>query len=198
MLGPLRFAHLLAILLLVGFCARLAYVLGQAASDPAFALPILDGAYYVEWARSLAAGRAGPLGGHPGESGSAFYLAPLYPLFLAGIMRVFGENYALIYYAQQLLMILTAAFIGLAGRRLSGDWAGPVQTMIGTIVLTRRREHLGFGHARDSEPGGASAAKGRGRFRRDDRQDECRPQNCNVPQGRLPAQRIEPKIVGAP
>ena len=124
MLGPLRFAHLLAILLLVGFCARLAYVLGQAASDPAFALPILDGAYYVEWARSLAEGRAGPLGGHPGESGNAFYLAPLYPLFLAGFMRVFGENYALIYYAQQLLMILSAAFIGLAGRRLSGEWAG--------------------------------------------------------------------------
>jgi len=78
----------------------------------------------VEWARSLAEGRAAPLGGHPGESGSAFYLAPLYPLFLAGIMRVFGENYALIYYAQQLLMILAAAFFGVAGRRLSGEWAG--------------------------------------------------------------------------
>jgi tetratricopeptide (TPR) repeat protein len=124
MLGPLRFAHLLAILLLVGFAARLAYVLGQAASDPAFALPILDGAYYVEWARSLAAGRAGPLAGHPGESASAFYLAPLYPLFLAGMVRAFGENFALIYYAQQLLVILSAAFLALAGRRLAGEWAG--------------------------------------------------------------------------
>ena len=53
----------------------MAYLVSQPSSDPSFAHPTLDGAYYAAWAKSLSAGQPGP--------GGAFYLAPLYPHLLA-------------------------------------------------------------------------------------------------------------------
>ncbi len=124
MVRRLRFVHLLWSLFLAGFGTRLAYVIAQIRADPEFSLPILDGAYYLEWARALAEGRGGPLAGHPAELPSAFYLAPLYPLLLSGFLRLFGDNFALLYYVQQLLVLAAAGFLVVAGRRLVGDAAG--------------------------------------------------------------------------
>lgn len=129
----IRFPQLLAGILLLGFLARLVYVLRQAAFDPTFALPILDGAYYMEWARALASGHAGPLAGHPHETAGAFYLAPLYPLALSLWLRAFGDGPWLLHYAQEILMLGAAAALGLAGRRLAGEGAGLAAAL---LVLT--------------------------------------------------------------
>ena len=51
----LGFGWRLVVVLACAFALRLPYVLLQAASDPTFAQPVVDGAYYFDWARSLAA-----------------------------------------------------------------------------------------------------------------------------------------------
>ena len=112
-----RFGWTLAAVLLCAFLLRLGYVLGQAATDPIFAQPVADGAYYFEWARSLATGTLGI------EEG-AFYRAPLYAYALGWFLQAFGENFGLLYYSQQVLMLATAAMLALAGRRLMGDAVG--------------------------------------------------------------------------
>ena len=111
-----RFKWALGATLVAALGVRVAYVVAQPASDPTFATPVLDGAYYVDWARSLAAGGTGPPG--------AYYLAPLYPVLLGLFFRVCGENFGLLYYAQHVLGVSTAGLCGLASRRLAGDAAG--------------------------------------------------------------------------
>lgn len=118
-----RFMLWLGAVLSAGFVARLAYVVGEARSNPTFALPMLDGAYYLEWARALAHGRAGPLAGNPADLPSAFYLAPLYPAALSGFLRLFGENLPLLAYAQEVLTLAAAAMLAFAARRLASAGA---------------------------------------------------------------------------
>lgn len=111
-----RFRTALAAIALTGWVVRAAYVAAQPATDPDFARPILDGAYYVEWARALASGGHGPSG--------AFYLAPLYPWTLAGLFAVAGERFGLLYALQHALVAGGAVFLGLAARRAAGEASG--------------------------------------------------------------------------
>lgn len=111
-----RFHISLLAILLGGFALRLAYVLTQPSSDPYFAQPAFDGAYYVEWARAIAAGEPGPEG--------AYYLAPLYPHLMAALIKLTGGTFGTLYLLQQLLGVGSAAVIALAGRRTIGEFAG--------------------------------------------------------------------------
>ena len=106
----------LALVLLAATAARIGYVLAQPATDPDFSRPMLDGAYFFDWARSLASGHGGP--------GGAFYLAPLYPYLLAGFVRLFGESFALLYIAQHLFVVASAALLAGVARRASSERAG--------------------------------------------------------------------------
>ena len=54
-----RFWALLAGLVLVGLVLRVGYLTAQPGVDPTFARPILDGAYYMEWASELVDGGNG-------------------------------------------------------------------------------------------------------------------------------------------
>lgn len=121
----LRFPHRLGGILLIGFVGRVVYLVGQRSDGWAAAQPILDGWYYYEWAHALAQGTAGPLAGHPGHPGSAFYLAPLYPIVFSLFLRVAGLDLGLIllYYAQTLLTVCSAGVLALAVRRWVGDHA---------------------------------------------------------------------------
>jgi tetratricopeptide (TPR) repeat protein len=110
-----RFHIALLAILLGGFVLRLAYVLAQPANDPYFAHPAFDGAYYVDWARAIAAGEPGP--------GGAFYLAPLYPYIMAALMKLPGGGFGMLYLLQHLLGVGAAAVIALAGRRTIGAFA---------------------------------------------------------------------------
>jgi len=114
--GPFGFAGWLTLLLVVGMALRVAYVVEQPLSDPSFALPILDGEVYTDWARSLAGGGSGPSG--------AYYQAPFYPWVLAAFFSIFGERFSALYLAQHLLAVLSAAGIALLARAVAGPVAG--------------------------------------------------------------------------
>lgn len=105
----------LGLLLLAAATGRIAYVAAQPATDPAFARPLLDGAYYLDWARRLAAGESWPEG--------AYYLAPLYPHLLAGFLATFGESFVLLYLIQQALLVAAAWALASAARRVAGEGA---------------------------------------------------------------------------
>lgn len=105
----------LGLVLLAGAAGRIAYVAAQPATDPTFARPLLDGAYYLDWARRLAAGESWPEG--------AYYLAPLYPHLLAGFLATFGESFLLLYLVQQGLLVVAAWALASVARRVAGEGA---------------------------------------------------------------------------
>ncbi|HEX6853533.1 MAG TPA: tetratricopeptide repeat protein, partial [Candidatus Polarisedimenticolaceae bacterium] len=90
--------------------ARVAYVVLQPSADPTFERPMLDGAYYLAWARGEA-----PFTG-------AYYLGPLYPWFLKlTFLSATPWGIALV---QQGMVVATAALAGLLARREADDAAG--------------------------------------------------------------------------
>src|SRR5262245_8355555 len=105
------FVPALAILLAAGMAVRALYVLLQPRCDPTFALPILDGSYYVEIARA---------GFPPG----VFYMPPLYPALLSGFLALFGMAWGTLYLLQHALVVLAAGATGLAAEAISGKGAG--------------------------------------------------------------------------
>jgi hypothetical protein len=117
--------------LAAGFLVRVAYVVVQPASDPDFGRPMLDGAYYLAWAQSLAGGTGSPPG--------AFYLAPLYPFLLSMLLRIAGESFFTIYLLQHAIVVVTAALLALVARRAAGDAAA-----VATVVLVLAYQPLLF------------------------------------------------------
>lgn len=111
-----RFARGLAWILAAGAAHRALYLLLQPGWDPTWDVPVLDGAVYVDWARGIGWGDWGVDG--------AFYLAPLYPAFLAGLFAAAGESLALVYAVQQALVLLAAGLGAAAIRTRAGDLAG--------------------------------------------------------------------------
>ncbi len=107
------------LILVAGLTARVGYVLAQPATDPTLGRPILDGLYYLEWARALASGAGGPEG--------AYYLAPLYPHLLAGFLLVLGERFSILYLLQHAMVVATAGLLAHVARKSAGD-AGALAT----------------------------------------------------------------------
>lgn len=88
--APARTRRLLAVALLVGLAARLAFALGYWQHKPL----THDEQEYLALGLNLAAGRgfSRDMPGAPsGESAEAFSRAPLYPLFLSVVFRVAGQ-----------------------------------------------------------------------------------------------------------
>lgn len=106
--GDRQFFVALGGLLAAALVWRFGYLWLRAAGDPSFGRPMFDGDYYLEWARALAGGGAGPQG--------AYYLAPLYPYALALFLAVFGERWFLLYLFQLLLSLAGVGTIALAAR----------------------------------------------------------------------------------
>jgi len=103
-------AELLTIagLVVLAFVLRLVYVMDLRAS-PYFEAPILDPAYHVDWARSIAAGRTFEEG--------PFFRAPLYPWFLGGLFSVLGPGLFAVRVVQCLLGAATTLLTWMVGRR---------------------------------------------------------------------------------
>jgi Tfp pilus assembly protein PilF len=110
-----RFGQALWGVLTVGLLFRVAYLIAQPMSDPTCFSPMLDGAYYLDWAR----GMAGEGGGFDG----AYYLGPLFAYLLAGFLALFGEKLLLLYLVQHLLVLLAAGMIALHVRSIVGSTA---------------------------------------------------------------------------
>jgi tetratricopeptide (TPR) repeat protein len=100
----------------VALVLRLVYI-AEIRSLPWFDVPIIDGANYLRTARVIA---AGDLPGGPG----AFWQPPLYPYFLALLLRLFGERMAGILVVQAVLGSLSCLLVFAMGRRLFGERAG--------------------------------------------------------------------------
>ncbi|MEE8466989.1 MAG: glycosyltransferase family 39 protein, partial [Planctomycetota bacterium] len=98
----------IAALVALAFVLRLVYVLDLRAS-PYFEAPILDAAYHVDWARSLAAG-------HTFEQGP-FFRAPLYPWLLGGLFDLLGPGLFAVRVVQCLLGAATTLLTWMVGRR---------------------------------------------------------------------------------
>lgn len=102
-------------LVLLALAIRVAHVLFMRES-PYFDGPVMDGAYHLEWARSVASGQAfqdGP-----------FFRAPLYPWFLALLLSLTGDDLTWARLLQAPLGSATVVLTTLLGRRLGGPLAG--------------------------------------------------------------------------
>jgi tetratricopeptide (TPR) repeat protein len=107
--------------LAASLAVRVAYVLAAPAYDPSFERPMLDGAYYVAWARGILSGDA-PAG--------AYYLGPLFPHALAGLFLLAGERLALLALLQHGAVLATACLLGAVAERAAGRAAGFAATAL--------------------------------------------------------------------
>jgi len=104
------------LLFAVALALRLAYI-AEIRSLPWFDAPIVDGANYLRIARVIAAGDL--LGGS-----GAFWQPPLYPYFMALLLRLFGERMVCIYVVQAVLGAFSCVLVHGIGRRTFGARAG--------------------------------------------------------------------------
>jgi len=120
--GRRRYRRILFGVLLAAAAVRGLYVAAQPAADPTFAAPQLDAAEYVARARAILSGAGGPDG--------AYYLAPGYAWFVAGVFALAGGSFAALYAVQHLLVLGAAAALAAVARRRGGTVAG-----VATAVL---------------------------------------------------------------
>ncbi|MCL6519808.1 MAG: tetratricopeptide repeat protein [Armatimonadetes bacterium] len=111
-----------AALLLIAIIIRVVYILQYKNNTPCYSAPMMDSQYYDLWAQRVASGE--------GYGAKPFYMAPLYPYVLAGIYRVFGHNYGIVYIFQMVLGIGNLVMVYLIGRRVFGHWAGVVGMLL--------------------------------------------------------------------
>ncbi len=105
---------------LLAFGLRLVYLLQARARDPLFYAPQLDGLYHHQWALAISRG---------GEFiNDAYFRAPLYPVFLGMLYRLFGVNLFLVRLVQAVLGSAGCVLLLLLGRRVfdarTGFYAG--------------------------------------------------------------------------
>jgi tetratricopeptide (TPR) repeat protein len=117
-----RFGIVWGAILAAGLAVRVAYVVFQPSFDPTFQSPMLDGEYYLVWARAIAEGQ----GGFDG----VYYLGPLYPFLLALLTGGYDFDFGFLYLLQHALVVSAAAALGLVARRMSGDRAGIAATAL--------------------------------------------------------------------
>lgn len=113
-MSPRTERTLLVGILVVALVVRLAYVFALR-GNPYFEAPILDPAYNVDWARSLARGDAFAEG--------AYFRAPLYVWFLA-LTQVVGDGLLLPRLLQCVLGVVTVLLTWSVGRRAFGPREG--------------------------------------------------------------------------
>ena len=111
----------MAVILLLAAGVRGVYMV-QSSGNPTFANPIIDAATYDLRARELA------LEGRLDQE--ILWQAPLYPVFLAGVYRLFGVSLLAVHVIQALLGCLTCLLVALLGRRVFGPVPGLVAGLI--------------------------------------------------------------------
>ncbi len=80
-----------------------------------FQTPVLDAAFFDQWAQKIAAGQA------PAD---VFFVDPLYPYFLGALYRIFGHDLDAVRLVQALIGAGSAVLIQRLGMRLLGGPAG--------------------------------------------------------------------------
>lgn len=106
---------------------RLIYVVALR-EHPRFEAPVMDAGYHLAWARSLAEGqefRGGPL-----------FRAPLYPGFLALLLKCTGGSLLGVRLLQALMGGLTAVLTYRLGRRVAGEQEGRIAGVLVAVSWT--------------------------------------------------------------
>ncbi|MGB9587287.1 MAG: ArnT family glycosyltransferase, partial [Armatimonadota bacterium] len=98
----------LALVFTLGIVVRVAYLLQYKSNVPYYAIPIVDSSYYDGWARTVIAGQ--------GYGATPFYLAPLYPYFLAFLYLISGSSLTFVYIVQSILGLVTTGLVYVLGR----------------------------------------------------------------------------------
>ena len=87
-------------------------------ATPLFSVLLGDGRQYYAWAKDIVAGEW--------MGREAFYQAPLYPYFMAVLMKLFGLNVWPVRITQMLLGAISCIFVASAGRRFFSNRVGIV------------------------------------------------------------------------
>ena len=106
----------------LAFFLRLLNVM-QTFSVPSVVQLLGDAKGYVDWATTIAEGNW--------IGDETFYQAPLYPYFLAVLIKCFGPSYTVMRLVQAILGAIGVAAIGLAGRRMFSPRIG----MLAAVML---------------------------------------------------------------
>ncbi len=117
---------LVAAVIVVAAAVRAVYLL-QLFPTPFFAYPVLDAQYYLTWATDLA--RSG-FHFFPGYQGN-----PLYPYFLAFLIRFLHAGPLLIRIVQHGLGVLTCLLLFRAGKHLFGEKAGLLAAFLYAVYV---------------------------------------------------------------
>jgi tetratricopeptide (TPR) repeat protein len=102
-------------LFVLSLSVRLIYLF-QIKNDPLLNLPILDGAYYDNWAKDILAGRE--------FTATAFFVEPGYAYILAFFYKIFGVSAMAVALFQFLLSSATAVLMYFLGKKLFGQFSG--------------------------------------------------------------------------
>ena len=108
--------------LLLALVVRVVATMQARALNPDFYAPQMDALFHVEWARALANGTEyldGP-----------FFRAPLYPLFLAGVLQLAGDDLVWPRLVQAALGTATCTFVFLAARQLASTRTALLATLL--------------------------------------------------------------------
>lgn len=98
----------LAAVLTLGVLVRAAYLVQYKSNVPYYAIPIVDSSYYDGWARTVIEGQ--------GYGHTPFYLAPLYPYFLAFLYLISGASLTFVYIVQSILGLVITGLVYVLGR----------------------------------------------------------------------------------
>jgi tetratricopeptide (TPR) repeat protein len=102
-------------LFVLSLSLRLIYLF-QIKNDPLLNLPILDGAYYDNWAKDILAGRE--------FTSTAFFVEPGYAYILAFLYKIFGLSTMSVALFQFLLSSATAVLMYFLGKKLFNTFVG--------------------------------------------------------------------------
>ncbi len=119
-----RYRLLLLLILGLGAALRVATYFDLEAIDPAFHHPGLDSLSFLRWGARIAAGEMG--------LDRPFFLNPLYPYFLAPILKIFGAHHLIaIRLIQGVLGLLTILATAGAARR----FVGPITALGAALII---------------------------------------------------------------
>lgn len=126
--GPVdRKKWAVAAVLLAGLCVRLVYF-HEVKSLPFFHAPVVDSAMYHEWAKEIAEGRGMARGTFRG----VFIMSPGYPLFLAAVYLLGGDQIAHAVIVQALIGVLSLFLIYRIARRLFDERVAMIALVFAT------------------------------------------------------------------
>lgn len=120
--GTNRDRILPTLIFLLAFFLRFLHLREIRNQSPFFSFPIMDAGLYAGWAEEI--GRGAWMGK------GAFWASPLYPYFLGGFFRVFGENFFLVDLVQSAAGSLSCLLIFYLGRRLFSRTAGLIAGLL--------------------------------------------------------------------